>query len=166
MQCSLVKSSLVKVSWNVMQTMQWHEIEHICVSMYLWCTSSGTCAYFCKSECIYAKFLHIVSDCEFSWVWSPISPWWHLGSHPSDHCYWERGFPNVHMKTFTHSPFFGHKVGYLLLGRAFFTAGNQNHLRSLAVLLVKQVNKKQRSLVSSCLGGIGIVVENLHVKKN
>lgn len=96
----------------------------------------------------------------------------HQSSHdgtwdnPSDHCYWELGFPNVHMKTFTHSPFFGHKVGYLLVGRVFFTAGNQNHLRSLAVLLVKQVNKKQRSLVSSCLGGIGIVVENLHVKTN
>ena len=40
--------------------------------------------------------------------------------NPSDHCYWERGFPNVHMKTFTHSPFFSHKVGYLLVGRVFF----------------------------------------------
>lgn len=70
------------------------------------------------------------------------------------------------MKTFNTFPLFRSQGRLLTRWKSFFVAaGNQNHLRSLAVLLVKQVNKKQRSLVSSCLGGMGIVVENLHVKE-
>lgn len=85
--------------------------------------------------------------------------------NPSDHCYWERGFPNVHMKTFNTFSLFRSQGRLLTRWKSFFYSWQPKSSQESSCFTCQTGKQKQRSLVSSCLGGIGIVVENLHVKK-
>ena len=72
----------------------------------------------------------------------------------------------MHMKTFTHSPFFGHKVGYLLVGRVFFYSRQPKSSQESSCFTCQTGKQKNKGLWCHLVwGGIGIVVENLHVKE-
>ncbi len=79
------------------------------------------------------------------------------------HCYWERGLLQCAHESIYKFSLFRSQGRLLSRWTSSFTAGiYQNHLRSLADLLAKQVQKTKIFGESSFFGGTGSA-ENLHV---